>query len=72
MNDICPSREMASPHIYENGMCKLCYAPLAESFFDADDHFPKDCPMCNHENGPMGSLGKTLHFCCRMCGWWYN
>jgi len=41
-------------------------------FFDQDDHLPKDCPMCNHENGAIGALGKTLQFCCRMCGWWYN
>jgi tRNA(Ile2) C34 agmatinyltransferase TiaS len=43
-----------------------------EDFFDQDDHLPKDCPQCGHENGAMGSLGKTLQFCCRACGWWYN
>jgi transcription elongation factor Elf1 len=43
-----------------------------DDFFDQDDHFPKDCPMCNHENGAIGVLGKTLQFCCRMCGVWYT
>lgn len=48
--------------------------PVSEThdFFDQDDHFPKDCPMCNHENGAIGILGKTLQFCCRACGWWYT
>ena len=41
-------------------------------FFDEDDHMPKDCPQCNFNNGPMGTLGKTLQFCCRACGWWYT
>lgn len=26
--DICPSRDDAQPHIYENGRCVLCLAPL--------------------------------------------
>lgn len=28
MRDICPSRDDAQPHIYENGYCALCQAPL--------------------------------------------
>lgn len=26
--DICPSRDNAQPHLFENGQCTLCYSPL--------------------------------------------
>jgi rubredoxin len=30
-----------------------------------------ECPMCLHSNTPMGILGSTVHYSCRMCGWEY-
>lgn len=30
------------------------------------------CPQCGRMNDQAGALGKTNHFCCRACGWWYT
>lgn len=31
-----------------------------------------DCPECGACNAPMGTLGFTIHYSCRMCGWAYS
>lgn len=30
------------------------------------------CPMCDHENEPMGALGFKIHYRCRDCGFEYS
>ena len=36
----------------------------------ADDAL--DCPMCGTCNAPLGTLGCTIHYYCRSCGWEYS
>ena len=39
MRDICPSRDMAQPHIMRNGRCTLCMKGATEMGNDIRDHY---------------------------------
>lgn len=39
---------------------------------ELEDEMPMECPMCSAENAPLGVLGQTVHYSCRMCGWEYS
>lgn len=44
-----------------------------EPDFDNDWAFEEaGCPQCLEINRPLGALGKTLHYNCQACGWWYS
>lgn len=32
----------------------------------------KGCPMCNGPGVPLGSLGRSVWYRCRNCGWDFN
>ena len=32
----------------------------------------RSCPMCNHDNAPMGIMGNLMHYSCRACGMAYS
>lgn len=60
MEDICPSRDMAQSHIYENGRCKLCLT-LKTAYYCECGHLG-DAPMTSHCD-----TWQAGHGACKIC-----
>lgn len=46
------------------------WAPLTQAC--ADFMAANECTQCGMENDPQGILGRTVHYRCAACGWWYS
>ncbi len=59
------------------GDCDECNLKRCDCVDEEPDDEPveerlEECPVCGEVNGPIGKLGRLLHFCCRACGMWYS